>query len=417
MVANLVNLKINSERLKADFDTLAEIGATMNGGVSRLALSNEDLEARAWLANQFEDAGLLVKDDDAGNLSGILPCSNPKAKTLLLGGHMDSVPNGGRFDGSLGILGSLECMRTLKEGGVTLPVHLEAINFTDEEGCWQSLFGSRALTGKLNTVYSNDQSADDGPFRAALFRAGIRPNDVHKAKRSPKSIAGYLELHIEQGYRLDELGLDIGVVTGIVGRTTYLLTFHGEAGHSGTTANAKRRNALQGASDYIVSAFDVTRNQFPKGVFNCGNLEVLPGKFNIIPSEARMTMECRHPDETRLLEMESALIRLAQEKAAQLHLTVNIKRIIHMPAASMAPDAIDAIEETCDDLQVSHTQLISYAGHDAQMLSGFTTSGMIFVPSVGGISHSPKEFTEWHHIEKGTNVLLHTILRLAQWWE
>jgi beta-ureidopropionase / N-carbamoyl-L-amino-acid hydrolase len=408
------DLCINSDRMLADFNELAEIGATVDGGISRLALSNEDLEARAWLADCFLDAGLVVRDDDAGNLSGVLPSADLQAQSFLLGAHLDSVPNGGRYDSSVGLVTALEAVRAIQEAGLKLPFHLEVINFTDEEGCWQSLFGSRALTGTLTEVYTSDRDADYGPFRAALFRAGIYPADIYRASRDPETVAGYLELHIEQGYRLDDAGIDIGVVTGIVGRTTYYLTFYGEASHSGTTALDKRRDALLGAAAFICEAHKLARASYPEGVFNCGSIEVSPGAFNIIPAEARLTIECRHFDHDQLAEMESVLIRLAQEQANEHKLTVNVKRAIHMPAARMDANTVETIETVCQSHDVSFTRLISYAGHDAQIMSNFTSSGMIFIPSQGGISHSPREFTEWHHVVKGANVLLHTILALAE---
>lgn len=410
---NLVKLKVNAERLRTNFDELAEIGATVDGGISRLALSNEDLEARAWLANQFEAAGLIVQDDDAGNLSGILYSATPGAKTVLVGSHLDSVLNGGRYDSSVGILAALECLRTIKEAGIELPVNLEAINFTDEEGCWQSLFGSRAMTGNLDNTVIEDNSVDAVPFRAALFRAGIRPADVHKARRNPATLAGYIQLHIEQGYRLDEQGFEVGIVTGIIGRSTYEITFYGEASHSGTTAMAMRRDALLGASSYIQAAYGMVGTHFPDGVVNVGNIRVLPGTFNVIPAQATVTIECRHPEEDQVAAMESALIRLAQEEAVRNRLTVGTKRMIHMPAAKMSDWVTQQIETACQQTGVNYTRLIGYAGHDAQMLSGFTPTGMLFIPSVNGISHSPREYTEWAHIVKGTNVLLHTILNMA----
>src|SRR5690242_16488117 len=143
------DLRINSDRLRADFDALAEIGATSRGGVNRLALSNEDLQARAWFASKIDEAGLMVHDDEAGNVSGVLYCSDPTARTLLIGSHLDSVPSGGKYDGSLGVIAALECLRVVQDAELDLPVHLEAISFTDEEGAWQGLFGSKALTGKL----------------------------------------------------------------------------------------------------------------------------------------------------------------------------------------------------------------------------------------------------------------------------
>lgn len=407
-------LRVDSSRMLADFDELAFIGATQQGGVKRLALSNEDLQARAWLADRFMDAGLTVQDDDAGNLSGILPSSNPAARTLLIGGHLDSVPNGGRYDCSLGLVTALEAVRTISEAGIRLPVHLEIINFTDEEGCWQSLFGSRALTGVFAFSINGDEDRDEGPFRAALFRAGIHPRDITRARRDPATIAGYLELHIEQGSRLERANMDIGVVTGIVGRTTYRMTFHGEAAHSGTTPFAERRDALRGAAAYVTRAFEMVQEQFPKAVLNCGNIVVSPGAFNIIPEQARLTVECRHIDRERLSLLEDALIELANTVAAEHRLQVDTSLAVQMPVAHMHAELIELIRRASDDLGLRSMPLVSYAGHDAQIISGFTRTGMIFVPSIGGFSHTHREYTDWCFVEQGANVLLHSILRFAQ---
>ncbi len=410
----LSTLCVNADRLREDFEALAKIGATGSGGVNRLALSNEDLEARAWYASQIDEAGLVVRDDDAGNLSGILLSPLDDARTLLVGSHLDTVPNGGKYDGSVGVLAALECLRTIKEAGIALPVHLEAINFTDDEGCWQSLFGSRGLTGKLTPLYPVDRDADNGAFRAALFRAGIRPSDVHKAARDPDSILGYLELHIEQGARLYRSDVPIGIVTGIVGRTTYKLTFHGETGHSGTAGLDERRDALRAAAAFIIEAHHRVSADHPEGIFNCGNILVEPGAFNLIPSVAELTIECRHPREDALQVLEAMLLTLAEDSAHLHHVTVTSQRVIHMPAAAMSEWVMDMIEDAGHRIGVqSMTRMVSYAGHDAQMLSDFTPSGMIFIPSALGVAHNPREFTEWDHVVLGANVLLHTLLNMA----
>lgn len=406
-------LKINSERLKANFDALAEIGATNAGGVSRLALSNQDLEARAWFAEQAELGGLEVRDDEAGNLSALLACPDPQARTLLIGSHLDTVPNGGRYDGAIGVLAGLECLQTIREAGLHLPVHLEVIDFTDEEGCWQSLFGSRAVAGKLRPEHLNDTQQDNAPFRAALYRAGITPKEVHRAKRNPKQLLAYLELHIEQGYHLDEEGIDIGVVSGIVGRSTYALTFLGEASHSGTTAPNRRRDAFHGAAAFVLKAYQLVREEYPRGIFNCGDASVSPGAFNIIPSEAHLTIEFRHPDQAILTEMETSGLDLAAAIARQYGLELKSKCTQRMPAVKMAEPVLRVIEGVCRRHALSHRRLVSYAGHDAQMMSTITPSAMIFIPSVNGISHSPKEYTPWEAIEKGAHVLLDSILDIA----
>lgn len=416
-MADVVNLRVDSERMRADFEELTEIGATMSGGISRLALSNADLEARLWFANRLDESGLIVNDDDAGNLSGVLYSALPNVnKTLIIGSHLDSVPNGGRYDSAVGICAAMECLRTLRESNVQLPVHVEVVDFTDQEGAWLSLFGSRCFTGKLplNAMKDLHDPAGTSAFRAALQRAGIRPDDAYKAVRDPETIAGYIELHIEQGSRLWNAGKHIGIVTGIIGRSTYDVAFYGEAGHSGTTALEDRRDALFGASDFITRAHHMIRTRGDGAVFNCGNIHIEPGAFNVIPKLARATVECRHPDEDALSVLESQLMELALSVAQEHQLRLEAKRRTHMPAASMSADVVDAIRRALHTLETnSNMDLVSYAGHDAQMMSSFTPSGMIFIPSVNGISHNPKEFTEWDDVVNGANVLLHTVLHMA----
>lgn len=408
----LLGTQINSARLKNDFEELGQIGETSEGGVSRLALSNEDLEARTWFAGRIEDAGLLFRDDEVGNLSGILRCENPNAKTLLMGSHLDTVPNGGKYNGTVGVLAGLECLRTIKELGVSLPFHLEVINFTDDEGCWQSFFGSMGLTGTLDESHINDVRQDNGGFRAALFRAGIYPHRFRLARRDPETIAGYLELHVEQSDRLYRSNTDIGVVTGIVGRTTCNFTFYGEATHAATTRRERRRDALHGAAVFITRMYALVE-EFPNGIFNCGNVVVKPGAFNVIPAQASLRVECRHQDETILKTMEQRMVQLAKTCAEEFNLTLETEVVLHRPVARMNEAFIRMIEQLCDTMQYSHQRMVSLAGHDAQILSPFTPTAMIFIPSADGISQTPAEYTEWEYIEKGATLLLNTLLHLA----
>jgi len=410
----MADLRINERRLSADFAALNRIGSTGDGGVSRPALSLEDLEARAWFAERIEEGGFFVRDDDAGNLSGVLLCDNPDAKTLLIGSHLDTIPNGGCYDGSIGILAGLEVLRTVQEAGVTLPFHLEVINFTDEEGTWFSLLGSRSLTGRLPLGRLSARHGADGALRAALSRAGIDIDRLKLAKRDPETIAMYLELHIEQGNTLDRLGAQIGVVRGIVGRTTLEITFHGESGHSGTTDIHQRRDALQGAAMFITRLHLTVQDRFDGSVVNCGNLEVYPGTFNVVPSLARLSVEVRHVDAKALGELEVQVVELAQECAGRYSLLLEHQRGEHMDPAIMDDKIIDNIVQVANRFALRHTSTVSYAGHDAQPMSAFTPSGMIFVPSVGGISHNPAEKTHWADVVNGANVLLQTTLQAAQ---
>lgn len=413
VVLGWLNLKVNSERLKADFDALSEIGVTIGGGVSRLALSNQDIAARQWFADRIEEAGLLVRDDEAGNLSGLLRSGNANAKTLMLGSHLDTVSNGGRFDGSIGVLIALECLRRIRESGIKPKCHLEAINFTDEEGTWHSLFGSNAIIGNLSATDLNDSLQANGAFRAALNRAGIRPDEIQRAKRNPDDILHYIEVHIEQSSSLHEQGVELGIVDRIVGRRAYNLTFFGEEAHAGTTTVEERHDALQGAAAFITLAHKLVTEELPEGVINCGHLSVKPDTYNVVPAEASLRIECRHPDTAELSDMERRLIDLAEDCAKEYRLSVGVDRVLRRDAEQMSPNLVSHFEQACRLEKVSYMTIASYSGHNAQIMNQIVPAGMIFLPSVDGISHDPKEFTEWRHVEAGANVLLRTILQLA----
>ncbi len=405
-------LRVNSARLRADFDALAEIGATVGGGVSRLALSNEDLEARSWFADRIEEAGLQVKDDEVGNLSGLLPAEDAEAKTLMIGSHLDTVPNGGRYDGAIGVLAALECLRRIKEAGLKPRYHLEAIDFTDEEGTWKSLFGSNGVIGKISANDISDSLHDNMAFRAALYRAGIMLPELGNAKREAGSVLGFLELHIEQGKTLHERRCDIGIVDRIVGRTTYNVIFYGEAAHAGTTTAEERHDALQGAAAFIIGAHKCVSEEFSEGVANCGHVSVKPDSFNVVPAEASLRVEFRHPDTATLGDMETRLIELAQHCARTYRLEVTTERVMHRAAERMSGYLVRQIESACRAEGVRCMPIASYSGHNAQIMNQMVPAGMIFLPSVDGISHNPREFTEWRHIEMGANVLLRTIMQL-----
>jgi hydantoinase/carbamoylase family amidase len=396
--------------MKACFEALAQIGHTP-AGICRLALSREDLEARAWFADRIEEAGFLVQDDDVGNLSGILRSSNPEARTLLIGSHLDTVPNAGSYDGAVGIVAALECLRTIHEAKLDLPLHLEVIDFTDDEGTWFPMFGSRGLCGLLRPDQPRNLHGETGAFHAALIRAGINPSHIQNARRSPEDIAGYLELHIEQGWRLERAGIEIGIVTGMVGRTSCKVSFYGHAGHSGTANMHDRQDALQGASLFVIRAHEMVREYYPQGVLNCGNLVVQPGAQSVIPSEAHVMVELRHENAEWLEDMEKDLRVLAEECAYQSRVGVSWARTGHIPAAIMDDRMVEIIESACSAVNVSHQRLCSYASHNAQVMSAFTPSAMVFIPSINGISHNPAEYSTWEDVENGANVLLHAIIR------
>jgi N-carbamoyl-L-amino-acid hydrolase len=408
-----MTLTINPERFKADFDALAQIGSTGDGGVNRPCWSEAHLEAQRWWQARAAQAGLQTQRDSAGNCSAVLPSSAANARTLLLGSHTDSVPNGGRFDGALGVLAALEAVRTIKESGVQLPVNLEVIDFADEEGTLVGLLGSSALAGTLSAEALKTPRGGRAALEAGLARAGLTEAGLFNARRDPQTLAGYLELHIEQGPVLVRSAVAIGVVTGIVGIHSFRLTYHGQANHAGTTPMDQRRDAALGAAAFTLTAREMVLRDFPGCTANIGQMQLGPGAFNIIPGEARLALEFRSADPAQLKQLEAALLGLAELVARQYALTLEAEPYSSCTPAPLSAKARAAIAEAADSLALRHTPLHSGAGHDAQSLAPLTEAGMLFIPSRDGVSHSPHEYSDWGACIDGANVLLRAALKLA----
>ena len=412
MTGSFQNLHINSDRMLAVFNELAEVGATDDGGVHRPTFSEAHLAARQWFREQIEKAGLEFRTDGAGNHSAFLACGM-QARTLLLGSHLDSVPNGGRFDGALGVMAAFEVLRTIKDAGLNLKVNVEAIDFTDEEGTLVGLLGSAALTGHLHQDVLQAPRGGRAALLEGMKRAGLSDESMLSAARPKESLAGYLELHIEQGKRLERADIDIGIVAAIVGIWSYRLTFIGRADHAGTTPMDDRLDASLGASAFTLAAREMIIRDFPNCVVNIGNMEFTPGAFNIVPARVEVSLEFRSPDEEDFKRLDSALLTRAREEANRFGLELKVDFLGKHSPSLMNAQVQSTFAEACNDLGLSHVSLTSGAGHDGQSFDGLCPVGMIFVPSVDGASHSPREFTKWADCVNGANVLLQAVLRLA----
>jgi len=396
----------------AAFNELAQIGTTGDSGVHRPTFSEAHLAARQWFREQIEKVGLEFRTDGAGNHSAFLACGT-SAPTLLLGSHLDSVPNGGRFDGALGVMAAFEVLRTIKDAGLKLKLNLEAIDFTDEEGTLVGMIGSAALAGNLDRDLLHNPRGGRKALRDGMQRAGLSEESMLSAARPKESLAGYLELHIEQGKRLERAGIDIGIVSTIVGIWSYRLSFIGRADHAGTTSMDDRLDASLGTSAFTLAAREIVMRDFPNCVVNIGDMEFAPGAFNIVPAQVNVSLEFRSPDEEEFKRLDSVLLAQAREAANRFGLELNVEFLGKHSPSLMDARVQSIFGEVCNALELSHISLTSGAGHDGRSLDGLCPVGMIFVPSKNGASHSAREFTEWEDCVNGANVLLQAALNLA----
>jgi N-carbamoyl-L-amino-acid hydrolase len=408
---------ISLERLRARIESLARFGALPGGGVTRSCWSPQYEEARAWLLRDMQDAGLTTWVDAAGNIFGALAADAFRAESpvVLTGSHIDTVPQGGILDGALGVLAGVECLHTIREQQLAHRRPLVVAAWSDEEGRYGSLFGSRAFCGLLDASRIPHMAAVDGERLVdAMARAGFDALRAPEARAPAGAVAAYVELHIEQGPRLEEAGIPIGVVEAIVGIRRSRLVWIGQADHAGATPMPRRRDAFLAAAEYAVKAHAlIVARGGPASVTNLGVVTVHPGVTNIVPARCELVHEMRDPDPPTLERLWTRCASLARRVARRRRVEVEVQPMSATAPALCAPRVQRAIEAACAELSLPTQRLYSAAGHDAQNLTAVTEAGMLFIPSKGGRSHRVDEMSDWDAIEHGGNVLLRTLVALA----
>ena len=401
------DLRVDGARLNAWLAELARFGANPQGGVSRTAYSAADVAGRAYVRRLMEDAGLTVRVDAAGNLVGRRDGRDASRAPLVIGSHIDSVPEGGNYDGTLGSLAAIAVARTLGERRTTLRHPLEVVVWQNEEG---GLIGSRVVAGELPARELDRVAVSGVKIRDGISALGGDVATLDTARRAPGSIAGYLELHIEQGGTLERERTAVGVVEGIVGIWQWTVTVDGFANHAGTTPMDQRRDALLAASRFVQMVERVVRAEPGRQVGTVGQIRAEPGAPNVIPGRVTMSLELRDLDAPKVRRLYDAIAGEARRLGEQSGTT-----FAFAPLTDHGPALCDArmqrvVGEAARGLALSTRTLPSGAGHDAQEMARLGPTGMIFVPSMGGISHSPREFTRPEDCTNGANVLLHAVL-------
>jgi len=420
MARALPDIKINSERLIRDFNAVSRIGIGEHGSVTRLVFSVKELRARQLLIHLIQQAGLEIQIDRIGNIFGRHDGTNAKAPAVLAGSHLDTVVQGGKFDGAMGVIGALEAVRTLKEQAVALPCPVEVVCFVGEESSrfGFSTLGSSLLAGEVKSQDLTHAVDSEGTkLEDILSSMGIYRDSLASLRRDPATIKAYLELHIEQGPILEAKNKKIGVVTSIAAPTRFKVIFTGQADHSGTTPMEMRKDALVAAASLISYVEEVSSrfSQMEQGrvVGTVGAMKIEPGVINAIPGKAELSVDIRSITAEAKERVAGMVTERAREIAARRAIGVEI-----LPIRSELPVVLDEhftrlLQRSCEEKGIPYEVMPSGAGHDAMQMAKITRAGMIFVPSKRGISHSPQEWTDPEDICLGAQLLLETMIRVA----
>jgi N-carbamoyl-L-amino-acid hydrolase len=408
--ASWEGLRVDTGRIERRIQELSRFGENPEGGVSRVAFGEADIAGREYIESLMREAGLEVRIDEGGNILGRRAGRDPSLPTILFGSHIDSVPKGGNYDGDVGVITAIEGAQVLNEAGIITRHPLEVVVFADEEG---GLVGSRAMIGELS-----DEALEVVGHSGKTIRQGIRdiggdPDRLDQAKRKPGDIKAYLELHIEQGGVLDSDQIQIGIVEGIVGIKWWDVTLEGLANHAGTTPMDRRQDSLLAAARLIGAVNKVVTSTPGRQVGTVGRIVAEPGAPNVIPGRVVMSLEIRDLSMEKIDGLYDRIHDEAETIAEESGVKISFAPIDVTAVAAPTDERIrDLIEEATEELGLSSLRMPSGAGHDAQDVAQIAPIGMIFVPSVGGISHSPDEYTRPEDMANGANVLLHTILRI-----
>jgi allantoate deiminase len=405
---------INQDRLWNRLMQLSEIGKQENGGITRLSFSREERQAKDLVISFMQEAGLSIREDEVGNVIGRKEGRIKDAPAILIGSHIDSVPNGGNFDGPLGVMAGTEVLQTMNEQRIVTDNPIEVIAFTDEEGTrfGFGMIGSRAIAGTLTHEELQNTDENGVSIAQAMKEAGFDPSKISNAAKEKGSVKAYLELHIEQGKVLENENLSVGVVSGIAGPLWTKWTLRGEAAHAGSTPMHLRKDPLVAAAKIMEFIEDEVK-KYKNAVGTVGKISVKPGGVNVIPGQVEFTLDLRDIDENVRNEIERNIVSKATQICQDRGIELTIEDLQRVPPAPCSTEIQEIIKSSCEKIGLDTMTLPSGAGHDGMQLVDLCPIGMIFVRSKNGISHNPEEWSSKEDCANGAEVLYHTVLGLA----
>ena len=402
--------KVEKDRIIDLFENLKKFGVNENQGNDRVAYSDFEIQARDYISNKLKKTGAKVYTDFAGNLIAHYNPNNSKLKPILFGSHVDAVPNGGHYDGTAGVIHAIEVLQTVYSKNISLNHPLEVIVFANEEG---GLFGSKALAGKINQQTLDVVTVSGYTNAEGVERLGGNVDRIYEVKRNMGDIHAFLEMHIEQGSNLYSSNTDIGIVEGIVGLKWWDVTVKGFANHAGTTPMNQRQDAMIAASKFVLMVNETVNSYEGSQVGTVGRISAEPGVPNVIPGIVNLSLELRDLSSKKISMIYNKILENTKiiEQETKTKFSFSPIDATGDPAL-MDKRIINILSDVSDDLGYTSMLMPSGAGHDAQTMALIAPTAMIFAPSKDGISHSPKEYTSFEMLEKTTNVLLNTILKI-----
>ncbi len=407
---NAINLTVNGKRIETRIFELAKFGVDEKGRGYRVAYTKGDVEGRAWFMELMKKAGLNPSIDAAGNIIGKRNGKNPSLKPIAFGSHIDMVPDGGNYDGTLGSIAALEVIEILNENKVTTEHPLEVIIFGNEEG---GTIGSKAMVGNITADGLKQKSQSGLTLAEGIKAIGGNPDNIQSCVRNKGDIHAWVELHIEQGGILEKENIQIGVVEGIVGIVHWEVTVEGFANHAGATQMNMRQDALLAASKFIIAVNEVITSVKGTQVGTVGKIAVQPGAYNVIPGKVVLGLEIRDLSAGKIEMLFTEIEKRAATIAASSKTKISFERQANESKPALTDKKLQQlIHTTARSLGYSTKLMQSGAGHDSQHMAAIAPAAMIFIPSIGGISHSPKEFSTATDMANGANVLLQTILKI-----
>lgn len=411
------NMRINKSRIENDFNNISKFGGLSNGGVTRLAFSKEDMDSREYLISVMEDLGLTISIDAFGNMRGRRK-GQEELSPVAIGSHLDTVPEGGHYDGVVGVISAIEVIRVLNENNVETKRPIEVVNLSVEESSrfGGATLGSKLLSGKIKLKNLNKFVDKEGvSLYQALEDNGFKPDDIESAVLEKGDIYAFIEMHIEQGPVLETENIPVGIVTSIAAPTRFRVKFKGVADHSGNTPMSIRKDALTAASELVLGVERIARDEAgPATVGTVGYLYVKPGAMNVIPGGVELGIDIRDINSEDKKVAVKKVIKLIDDIKKRRPVEIDYEILTDDEPVQLSSMVIKTLEEKAKEIGLSYKIMHSGAGHDAMHMADIANAGMIFVPSKNGISHNIEEFTEMEDICKGTELLLHATISLAQ---